>query len=52
MSISGLVAVWDRFSREEDTNLLFSYFEVSNEQILSRKTRMRGSALKCGERPL
>ena len=40
--------VWDRFSGGEDTNLLFNYFEVSNERI--RETGMRNSAVKCGEK--
>ena len=29
-------------------NLLFNYFEVSNERI--RETGMRNSAVKCGEK--
>ena len=38
----------DCFSGGEDTNLLFNYFEVSNERI--RETGMRNSAVKCGEK--
>ena len=42
-------AVEDHFSVGEDTNLLFNYFEVSNEGIISKEAEMRGSAVKCGE---
>ena len=44
--------VWDRFSGVEDTNLLFNHFGVSSEGIIGREAEMRGSAVKCGERPL
>ena len=42
-------AVQDCFSGGEDANLLFNYFEVSNEGMISREEEMRGSAVKCGE---
>ena len=32
-------------------NLLFSYFEGFNEGMIGRESEMRGSMLKCGERP-
>ena len=50
--LTSVEAVWDRFSGGEDTNLLFNCFEVSNEGIIDREAEMRGSAVKCGERPL
>ena len=43
-------AVEDRFPEEEDTNLLFNCFDVSNERIISREAEMRGFAVECGER--
>ena len=33
-------------------NLLFNYFEGSNEGIVGREVEMRGSIAKCWERPL
>ena len=36
----------------EVTNLLFNYFEVFNEGIISTEAEMRGSVIKCGERQL
>ena len=32
-------------------NLLFNYFEGFNEGMIGRESEMRGSVLKCGERP-
>ena len=32
--------------------MLFNYFEGSNEGIIVREAQMRGSMVKCGERPL
>ena len=32
-------------------NLLFSYFEGFNEGMIGRESEIRGSMLKCGERP-
>ena len=32
--------------------MLFNYFEGSNEGIIVREAEMRGSVVKCGERPL
>ena len=46
------MAVLDLFLGGEDSNLLFNYFEVSNEGIIGREAEMRSSAVKCGERPL
>ena len=51
MHPASIEAVWDRFSGGEDTNLLFNCFEVSNEGIIGGEAEMRGSAVKCGERP-
>ena len=36
----------------EITNLLFNYFEGSNEGIVGRKAEKTGSIVKSGERPL
>ena len=33
-------------------NLLFNSFEGSNDGIVGREAEMRGSMVKCGERPL
>ena len=32
--------------------MLFNYFEGSNKGIVGREAEMRGSMIKCGERPL
>ena len=42
----------DRFPGGEVTNLLFNYFEGSNEGIIGSEAEMRGSMLKCGKRRL
>ena len=44
--------VGGRFRGGEVTNLLFNYFEGSNEGIVGRKAEMTGSIVKCGERLL
>ena len=44
--------VRDRFSGGEFTNLLFNYFNGSNEGIIGGEAEMRGFMVKCGERPL
>ena len=44
--------VWDRFTGGEVGNLLFNYFEGSNEGIIGRKAEMRGAMVKCGQIPL
>ena len=46
------MAVWDRFLGGEVTNLLFNYFEGSNEGIIGGKAEMRDSMVKCAERLL
>ena len=33
-------------------NLLFNYFNSSNEGIIDAETEMRGFMIKCGERTL
>ena len=50
--LSRLKAVNNRFLGGEVTNLLFNYFGGSNEGIVGREAEMRGSIVKCGERPL
>ena len=42
----------DRFPGGEFTNLLFSYFDDSNEGIIGGEAEMRGFMVKCGERLL
>ena len=42
----------NRFPGGDATNLLFNYFEGFNEGIIGREAEMRGSMVKCGERPL
>ena len=32
--------------------MLFSYFEVLHEEIIDKEAGMRGTAVKCGKRPL
>ena len=44
--------VRDRFLGGEVINVLFNYFEGSNEGIVGREAEMRGSIVKCVERPL
>ena len=44
--------VLDRSPGGEVTNLFFNYFEGSNQIIIGRESEMRGSLVKCGERPL
>ena len=39
----------DSFPEGEVNNLLFNYFEGSNERIVSREAKRRGSMVKCGE---
>ena len=47
-----LRAVRDRFPEGEFANLLFNYFNGSNEAIIGGTAEMRGVMVKCGERPL
>ena len=42
----------DRFPGGEVTNLLFNYFEGSNEGIIGGRAEMRDSMVKSAERPL
>ena len=42
----------DLFPGEEFPNLLFNYFNGSNEGIIGGEAEMRGFMVKCGERPL
>ena len=44
--------IWDRFPLGEVKNLLFNYFEDSNEEIVIAKAESTGSIVKCGERTL
>ena len=44
--------VGDHFLEGEVRNLLFNYFEGSDEGIVYRKAEMTGSIVKSGERPL
>ena len=44
--------VRDRFLGGEFTNLLFNYFNGSNEGIIAGVAEMRGFMIKRGERPL
>ena len=49
------VAVRNCFPRGEVTNMFFNYFESSNDVSIDRDGRegeMRGSMVKCAERPL
>ena len=45
-------AVRDRFPGGEFMDLLFNYFNGSNEGILGGEAEMRYFMVKCGERPL
>ena len=40
------------FPGGEFTNLLFNYFNGSNERIIGGEAEMRGFMIKCGERLL
>ena len=44
--------VRDRFPGGKFTNLLFNYFNGSNEEIIGGEAEMRGFMVKCWERPL
>ena len=46
------MAVRDRFPGGEVTSLFFNYSEGSNEGIIGKEAEMRGSMVKCEERPL
>ena len=41
-----------RFPGGEFANLLFNYFNGSNEGTIGGEAEMRGFKVKCGERPL
>ena len=45
-------AVRDRFTGGEFTDLLFNYFNGSNERLIGGEAEMRGFMIKCGERQL
>ena len=44
--------VWDDFLGGEVVNFLFNYFEGFNEGIIGREAEVKGSMVKCWERPL
>ena len=54
-----MVSTYDRrwggqgsFPRWEFANLLFNYFNGSNEGVIGGEAEMRVFMVKCGERPL
>ena len=45
-------AICDRFPEREVMNLLFKFFEGSNEGIIGKEAERRSSTVKCEETPL
>ena len=44
--------MWDLFPGEEVMNLLFHFFEGSNEGMIGKEAEKRRSMVKCEETPL